>query len=204
MVHHQSSTTSRYFHLVDVSELQLKALPTFLLSFFLCISGIQLLDISPIPYNSYMLPPKNLKLDITLYFYKIFKSTHSMISKSLNSMRLLSFSCRQHFGITFLDDKYYPPPFDVLITDINSDDLDGDISKKLGKKYLSCLSSQENEFKKIRKGILYGQYHRGMISLPTRFNNHEPRWVHYLVNPGSPSIFLTAKVLQTLTGKKKI
>ena len=57
--------------------------------------------------------------------------------KSLASIRLFSFSCRQHFG----DYKDTNPIFDVLITDINSDDLDGDISKKLGKKYLSCLSS---------------------------------------------------------------
>ena len=69
-----------------------------------------------------------------------------MILNSLKSIRLLPFSCRYKFGILFMDKKASRAPYDVLIPDIGADDLDGEISEALGKKYMSSLSLKENEF----------------------------------------------------------
>ena len=69
-----------------------------------------------------------------------------MIVKNLKkSMRLLSFSSHS-FGVGYLDykDDYYY--YDFLATDIDHNDLNGDISDKLDKKYLSPLSSKDKEF----------------------------------------------------------
>ena len=69
-----------------------------------------------------------------------------MILNSLKSIRLLPFSCRYKFGILFMDKKVFRPSYDVLIPDIDADDLNGEISEALGKKYMSSLSLKENEF----------------------------------------------------------
>lgn len=66
-----------------------------------------------------------------------------MILKSiLRSKHLLSFS-RQSFGVLLLDDKHLQVDYDVLISDFNEEDLAGVISRKLGIKNLTPLSSEE-------------------------------------------------------------
>lgn len=59
------------------------------------------------------------------------------------SIHLLSFA-RHPSRILLLDDKICQVDYDV--SDISKDDLSGIISKKLGKKNLSPLSSDEKEF----------------------------------------------------------
>jgi hypothetical protein len=69
-----------------------------------------------------------------------------MILKSFQrSIQLLSFA-RHSFGVLLLDDKDDQIDYDVLISDINKDDLSGQISRKLGKKNMALLSSNEREF----------------------------------------------------------
>lgn len=115
--------------------------------------------------------------------------------KSVERLMRPLFFARHSFGILFPDDKDTQSNYDVLITDIDSDDLSGEISKSLGKNNLSALSSDEKEFEKIRYGIVYGRFSRGIVSLPTRFQNKSPIWVHYLVDTGSPWTFLSKESL---------
>lgn len=67
-------------------------------------------------------------------------SNSFMIKNLMRSMRLLSVP-RNSFGVLFIDDER--PPFDVLITDIEKNDLHEEISSLLKKKYLSPLSAIE-------------------------------------------------------------
>lgn len=69
-----------------------------------------------------------------------------MILKSFQrSLHLLSFA-RHSFGVLLLDDKDFQTDYDVIISDISKDDLSGEISRKIGKKNLTPLSSNEREF----------------------------------------------------------
>ena len=63
----------------------------------------------------------------------------------LRSIHRLSFA-RHSSRVLLLDDKSYQTDYDVIITDVGKDDLSGLISKRLGKKYLAPLSSDEQEF----------------------------------------------------------
>ena len=69
-----------------------------------------------------------------------------MLLKSLQSSMELLLSTRHSFGVLFLNDKNFQTEYDVLISDISKDDFAGDISKKLGKKNLTPLLSDEQEF----------------------------------------------------------
>ena len=69
-----------------------------------------------------------------------------MIIKGLQrSIHLLSFA-RHPSRVLLLDDKICQSDYDVLISDINKDDLSGEISRKIGKKNLNPLSKDEQEF----------------------------------------------------------
>lgn len=69
-----------------------------------------------------------------------------MISKGLQrSINLLSF-VRHPSRVLLLDDKICYNDFDILISDISKDDISGEISRKIGKKNLSPLSKDEQEF----------------------------------------------------------
>ena len=114
-----------------------------------------------------------------------------MIQKCIQrSINLFSLA-RHSSGVLLLDDKFGQSGFDVLISDVTKDDLSGLISKRIGKDNLAPLSSDEQEFSRIRNGIVYGRHSRGIISLPTRFKNKQPIWIHYLVGTGSPWTFLS-------------
>jgi hypothetical protein len=85
-----------------------------------------------------------------------------------SSIRQLCFA-RNSFGFVFINYDVKQYDYDALISDIDSDDLYGQISIRLGKNNLSPLSPGEQEFEKIRYGIIYGNLTRGIISLPSRF-----------------------------------
>ena len=119
------------------------------------------------------------------------------------SIRQLSYA-HPSSGVLLLDDKNLQTNYDVLISDICQDDLSGVISKVLGKKNLTPLSSNEQEFSKRRKGMVFGHYNRGIISLRTRFEKKQPIWVHYLVDTGSPFTFLSAESVKFLTDSQNI
>ena len=69
-----------------------------------------------------------------------------MILKGLQrSIHLLSFA-RHPSRVLLMDDKICQTEYDVLISDISKDDLSGEISKKIGKKYMKPLSKDEQEF----------------------------------------------------------
>ena len=69
-----------------------------------------------------------------------------MILKGIQrSIHLFSFT-RHPSRVLLLDDKICQTDYDVLISDVSKDDLSGEISRKLGKKNLSPLSSDEQEF----------------------------------------------------------
>ncbi len=52
----------------------------------------------------------------------------------------------------------------------------------------------------IRTGIIYGINHRGIIAIPTRYRQKTPLWIHYLIDTGSPSSFLTPEAINALIG----
>ena len=64
------------------------------------------------------------------------------------SIRQLSYARHSSHSseVLLLDDKDIIVDYDVLISDICQDDLSGVISKALGKKNLTPLSSDEQEF----------------------------------------------------------
>ena len=126
-----------------------------------------------------------------------------MIQKCIQrSIHLFSLA-RHSSGVLLFDDKF-GHDYEVLISDVTKDDLSGLISKRIGKDNLAPLSSDEQEFSRIRNGIVYGLNNRGIISLPTRFKNKRPIWIHYLVGTGSPWTFLSMESIRSLIGSEKV
>ena len=88
---------------------------------------------------------------------------------------------------------------DILISDVKSEDLQSLISCRLNKKYLSVCEESVDEILSTTKyhGIIYGKK-RWFISIPTKPKNTPEkkfRYVHYLVDSGSPCTILCHEAL---------
>jgi hypothetical protein len=95
-----------------------------------------------------------------------------------------------------LDDLEGPDLGDVLIEDINDKILDGDLSDKLGQKYLSLAELNQKPVSEA-KGLLYGAGTRAYFTFPTMLDNTSEKrafHVHYLFDSGSPTNYMSLKV----------
>jgi hypothetical protein len=87
--------------------------------------------------------------------------------------------------------SYDPTSFDVLITDICAQDLREEISNELNVKYLSD-SSQEHDGNV--DGIIYGRGFRLICTLTVKIRG-KIKFVHFIVDTGSPTTYLSNDVL---------
>ena len=89
------------------------------------------------------------------------------------------------------DISYDPTSFDILITDICAQDLREVISNKLNVKYLSN-SNQEHDGNV--DGIIHGRSFRLICTLTVKIRE-KIKFVHFIVDTGSPTTYLSDDVL---------
>jgi hypothetical protein len=87
-----------------------------------------------------------------------------------------------------------PNAFDVLITDINENTLQTEVSKVFGMDYLANASEGDakREVDTI-DGYLYGEARRAMVPCVVG-NGDKAYWVHFIVDTLSPWTFVSEKV----------
>ena len=105
--------------------------------------------------------------------------------------------------------------FDVVLSDVTSGKLHGEVAMMLGVEYLSVVP-KEDVFELLHQktfyGVKYGPYSRFMINLPCRLvskRNHgtspkQPLPFHniiFLVHTGSPYTYLCQEAMETLLGE---
>ena len=95
---------------------------------------------------------------------------------------------------------------DRLLMDVTSKKLHGEISEKLGVKYLSSVSSSEHQVATLF-GLLYGLNGRLVVNVETRRMSRRgseiqyPRFnVIFLCDTGSPYTYLCEETLNTMLG----
>jgi len=84
--------------------------------------------------------------------------------------------------------------YDVLITDVNEETLRTEISKVFGIDYLA--KATEDDAKRevdVMNGYLYGEGRHAMFPCVVS-NGNKAYWVHFIVDIGAPTTFLSKKV----------
>lgn len=91
------------------------------------------------------------------------------------------------------DVQYSPTDFDVLLTDVHSNELHHEISSSLGTAYLENADSDD-----VRKanGIVWGPHNRIFVATVVKMGN-KLKHVHFLVDTGSPYTYICDEVLQS-------
>lgn len=84
-----------------------------------------------------------------------------------------------------------PTEFDVLVTDVHSKDLHHDISIRLNKLYLSDIIDDKID---NTEGIIWGPHNCVFVAMVVRIGNKK-KYVHFLVDTGSPSTYISQEVL---------
>ena len=93
-----------------------------------------------------------------------------------------------------LDAQYAPLEYDVLVTDVHTQDLHGEISRRLGSPYLH--SSDDDSPVDSVNGIIWGPNNRVFVSMKVRIRNRPAKNVHMLVDTGSPQTYLCQEVFK--------
>ena|SRR2546430_1883774 len=87
---------------------------------------------------------------------------------------------------------------DVLISDVDQHVLQGDMSSKLGKPYLSTNESNSQEQLSEIDGLLYGRCNRPFFTIPTTIRHNVVYHVHYLFDTGSLYSFMSIEVSESI------
>ena len=91
------------------------------------------------------------------------------------------------------DIQYSPTNFDVLLTDVHSDELHHEISKLLDTPY---LEDAEDSGSKEATGIVWGPHNRIFVATVVKMSD-KFKHVHFLVDTGSPFTYVCNEVLQS-------
>ena len=86
-----------------------------------------------------------------------------------------------------------PELFDILLSDVDENSLNNEISTELGIPYLSDTPHLQAPLPTV-DGIVFGDLHRVMFSLAVRFRNQPSYNVHFLYDTGSPFTYLSVEV----------
>lgn len=91
------------------------------------------------------------------------------------------------------DVQYSPADFDVLLTDVHSNELHHEISDMLGTPYLKeADDNSSNE----AKGIVWGPHNRIFVATVVKIGD-KMKHVHFLVDTGSPFTYICDEVIQS-------
>ncbi len=91
------------------------------------------------------------------------------------------------------DVQYSPADFDVLLTDVHSNELHHEISDMLGTRYLE-EAGEENSG--IANGIVWGPHNRIFVATVVKIGD-KMRHVHFLVDTGSPFTYMCDEAIQS-------
>jgi hypothetical protein len=87
-----------------------------------------------------------------------------------------------------------PKDYDVLITDIDNNTLQSEISKLVDIPYLKEATKDEaNKVPIDIHGFVYGRTFRMILPCVLRIQD-KARWVFFIVDPGSPLTYISAEV----------
>lgn len=98
------------------------------------------------------------------------------------------------------EDYIDPRAFDILLSDVNHELLLGEIASRLGVEYLSSPESLKAAARpNVVSGILFGSNYRPMVNLVVSSKVHKsPRNIIFLVDSGSPHLYLCEKAMEAL------
>ena len=102
----------------------------------------------------------------------------------------------QHYlsvDCAMFDVQYSPTDFDVLLTDVHSDELHHDISRMLGTAYLEDADTNGAQ---EAVGIVWGPHNRVFVATVVMMGNKR-KHVHFLVDTGSPFTYVCDEVMQS-------
>ena len=91
------------------------------------------------------------------------------------------------------DVQYSPTDFDLLLTDVHSNELHHEISSMLGTTYLNDADTDDIS---EATGIVWGPHNRIFIATVVRMGN-KMKHVHFLVDTGSPFTYICDEGLQS-------
>lgn len=83
-----------------------------------------------------------------------------------------------------------PTEYDVLLSDVSSKDLHHEISSMLSTMYLSDITDDNID---TTNGIIWGPHNRVFVAMVVRMG-HKKKYVHFLVDTGSPSTYICQEV----------
>ena len=96
-------------------------------------------------------------------------------------------------SVNMFDVQYVPTDFDVLLTDVHSNELHHEISDMLNTNY---LEDADNDDVQEATGTVWGPHNRIFIATIVRMSN-KLKHVHFLIDTGSPSTYICDEVLQS-------
>ena len=83
--------------------------------------------------------------------------------------------------------------FDLLLTDVASEDLHSGVSTALGSEYLIVATEEQSRAREV-VGIIWGLHNRLFVPLVVRRRDSYKK-VHFLVDTGAPRTYLSKEVL---------
>lgn len=98
-----------------------------------------------------------------------------------------------NYRSTMFDVQYDPGDFDVLLTDVHSNELHHEISSMLGTSYLEDAESGPVI---ETRGIVWGPHNRVFVATVVKMGSRA-KHVHFLIDTGSPFTYLCDEVLQS-------
>ena len=91
------------------------------------------------------------------------------------------------------DTPYLPTDFDLLLTDVHSNELHHEISHMLHTNYLEDANSDDVQ---VATGIVWGPHNRIFVAAIVKMSG-KLKHVHFLIDTGSPSTYICDEVLQS-------
>ncbi|KAI9767879.1 MAG: hypothetical protein M1840_005372 [Geoglossum simile] len=85
-----------------------------------------------------------------------------------------------------------PDLYDVMLSDVDNRMLFGEVSRELGREYLSRAPNPATP-QRVFEGILYGKYRRPFVCLPVTFQQRS-HYVHFIFDTGLPFTYLAVEV----------
>lgn len=89
-----------------------------------------------------------------------------------------------------------PNKYDIMLSDITSDDVKGEVSKILGVVYLEETKQKEETLEEMT-GIVWGLNWRVFVSMPVQIAKKR-KDVIFIVDTGSPATFLCQEAIKKL------
>lgn len=90
-------------------------------------------------------------------------------------------------------------PYDILLQGVDNESLTSDVSKRLGVEYLGNAPLASYRPKEPVLGTIYHHTKRLILPIPVSSRlKPAPCYVHFLIDTGSPTTFLSAEVRDSM------